>query len=167
REDRARALQKALQTTPVPNLRVLASGPLPPNPAELLASKSMTTVLRELEARADLVIFDTPPMGPLTDAVILSARASGTLMVVRAGSTRRAVITNSISALRKVGGNVVGTVLNRVDVKNASKYTYYYYYQTEYPSQETAEATAASEAAAAAASQTTPTAAGSSAKKAP
>lgn len=141
REDRARALTEALQTTMVPNLSVITSGPLPPNPAELLASESMTAVLRDLEARADLVIFDTPPMGPFTDAVVLAARVSGTLVVVRAGSTRRAVITNGISTLRNVGGNVLGTVLNMVDVKAISNYSFYYY-QAEHYGQESAATTA-------------------------
>ena len=121
------AVDNALQMTMAPNLRVMTSGPQPPNPAELLASQSMIALLRDLEARADLVIFDTPHMGPLTDAVVLSARVSGTLLAVRAGSTRRTVITNSLNALRKVGGNVVGTVLNVVEMKPSSKYSYYDY----------------------------------------
>jgi len=127
REDRAHAIDVALQPTIVPNLLVMASGPLPPNPAELLASQSATEVLRELEARADLVIFDTPPMGPLTDAVVLAARLSGAVVVTRAGSTRRTTVINSIQTLRKVGGNVVGTVLNMVDLKGLSSSTYYHY----------------------------------------
>jgi receptor protein-tyrosine kinase len=127
RGDQARALDEALQPAMVPNLQVLISGPQPPNPAELLSSESMTRVLRELEARADLVIFDTPHMGPLADAVVLSARASGTLLVIRAGSTRRTVITNSLNALRKVGSNVVGTVLNMADMKASTRHSYYDY----------------------------------------
>jgi Mrp family chromosome partitioning ATPase len=110
----------------------MASGPHPPNPAELLASESMSSLQGDLEARADLVIFDTPPMGPFTDAVILAARASGTLLVVRAGSNRRALITNSLGALRKVGGTVVGTVLNMVEAKDlGNTSSSYYYYAPE------------------------------------
>jgi capsular exopolysaccharide synthesis family protein len=132
RENRARAIDEALQSTVVPNLFVMTSGPHPPNPAELLASQSATEVLRELEERADLVIFDTPPMGPLTDAVVLSARVDGTMIVMRAGSTRRTLVSNSVNTIKKVGGNVVGTVLNMVDLKGISSYSYYYYYSTEY-----------------------------------
>ncbi len=127
REGRAGAIDRALQPTMVPNLLVMTSGPHPPNPAELLASQSATEVLRELEARSDLVILDTPPMGPLTDAVVLSARVSGTIVVARAASTRRTVVGNSVNTLRKVGGNVLGTVLNMVDLKGIGSYSYYYY----------------------------------------
>ena len=132
RENRAGAIDRALQPTMVPNLLVMTSGPHPPNPAELLASQSATEVLRELEARSDLVILDTPPMGPLTDAVVLSARVSGTIVVARAASTRRTVVGNSVTTLRKVGGNVIGTVLNMVDLKGIGSYSYYYYYSSEY-----------------------------------
>jgi len=132
RENRAGAIDRALQPTMVPNLLVMTSGPHPPNPAELLASQSATEVLRELEARSDLVILDTPPMGPLTDAVVLSARVSGTIVVARAASTRRTVVGNSVNTLRKVGGNVLGTVLNMVDLKGIGSYSYYYYYNSEY-----------------------------------
>jgi capsular exopolysaccharide synthesis family protein len=139
REDRARALDEALQPTMVPRLWVLTSGPLPPNPAELLASESMIGLLRDLEARADVVIFDSPPLGPLTDAVVLSVRVSGTLLVVRASSTRRTLVTNSINMVRKVNGTVLGTVLNMVNVKGISNYSYYYYYQAQYYGQDRAE----------------------------
>jgi len=132
RENRAGAIDRALQATMVPNLLVMTSGPHPPNPAELLASQSATEVLRELEARSDLVILDTPPMGPLTDAVVLSARVGGTIVVARAASTRRTVVGNSVNTLRKVGGNVLGTVLNMVDLKGIGSYSYYYYYSSEY-----------------------------------
>ncbi len=132
RENRARAIDEALQPTVVPNLYVMASGPHPPNPAELLASQSAVEVVHELMERSDLVIFDTPPMGPLTDAVVLSARVDGTLLVARAGSTRRNVVDNSVNTIKKVGGNVVGTVLNMVNRKDISNYSYYYYYSNEY-----------------------------------
>jgi len=142
RENRERAIADALQPTMVPTLQVIASGPQPPNPAELLSSESMIALVRDLEGKADLVIFDTPPMGPLTDAVVLSTRVSGTLLVARAGSTRRTVISNSLAMLQKVGGNVVGTVLNMVDLKGISNYSYYSYYSNGYYGRE--EAVAAS-----------------------
>jgi len=140
RENRERAIADALQSTMVPTLQVIASGPQPPNPAELLSSESMIALVRELEGKADLVIFDTPPMGPLTDAVVLSTRVSGTLLVARAGSTRRTVISNSVAMLQKVGGNVVGTVLNMVDLKGISNYSYYSYYSNGYYGREEAVA---------------------------
>ncbi len=132
KENRARAIEEALQPTVVPNLYVMTSRPHPPNPAELLASQATADVIRELESRADLVIFDTPPMGALTDAVVLAARVDSTILVTRAGSTRRNVVTNSINTIKKVGGTVTGTVLNMVNLKEISSYSYYYYYSSEY-----------------------------------
>ena len=146
RDNRAGVIDAALQPTMVPNLLLLPSGALPPNPAELLASRATAEVVRELEGRADLVIFDTPPIGQLADAVALSGQVDGTLAVVRADSTRLSVLTNSLDSIRKVGGNVVGTVLNMVDVKRLSayySYAYYYDYEAGHDGQAEAGQTAA------------------------
>jgi non-specific protein-tyrosine kinase len=117
-----------LQATVVPNLRVLTSGPLPPNPAELLTSEAALPLIEALKEQSDLVIFDTPPMGALTDAVVLSARTDGTMLVVRAGTTRPPVVSKALETLRKVGGHPLGVVLNMVDVRSLRDYSYYYYY---------------------------------------
>lgn len=82
-------LENLLQATALPNLHVLTSGPLPPNPAELLGSKRMKEIFAKLITLADLVIVDSPPLTTVTDGLMLATQADGVLPVVRAGATRR------------------------------------------------------------------------------
>jgi len=108
------------------NLRVLTTGPLPPNPAELLGSHRMRTVLEVLKAGADLVIFDSPPLQAVTDAAILGSILDGTLLVVDAGRSRRGAVHQGREALAKAGANAVGAVLNRIPGSARSAYAGYY-----------------------------------------
>jgi non-specific protein-tyrosine kinase len=117
----------ALQHTAVPNLRVLPCGPRPSNPAELLSFPALVPLIEELEAQADLVIFDTPPMGVLTDAVLLSTRMEGTVVVIRSGVTRPGALIKGIESLKTVGARPIGTVLNMVNASEFGKYGNYYY----------------------------------------
>ncbi len=105
-----------LQQTAVPGLRLLPCGPVPSNPAELLSFPTAATLVQDLAAACDLLIFDTPPMGLLTDAVVLSARAEGTLVVVRAGSTSPQLLARGLGSLQAVGARPLGTVLNMADM---------------------------------------------------
>lgn len=107
------------------NLTVLTSGKIPPNPSEMLASKSMKSLIDALKRVFDYVILDTPPVQAVTDAQILSTRADGTLLVVRAEKTKKESVLNSVNLLKKVNANIIGTVLNGVDAKRSN---YYYYY---------------------------------------
>jgi capsular exopolysaccharide synthesis family protein len=107
------------------NLTVLTSGKIPPNPSEMLASKSMKALIDALKSVFDCVILDTPPVQAVTDAQILSTRADGTLLVVRAEKTKKESVLNSVNLLKKVNANIIGTVLNGVDAKRSN---YYYYY---------------------------------------
>lgn len=115
--------------TPVPNLHVLPSGPIPPNPTELMHTERFQQVLRDLDERYDRLIFDSPPVSPVTDATILSSFVDGVMLVVKAGRTQKALLGRSIDQLRKVNANIVGVVLNDVDVtrRNAAYYYGYYY----------------------------------------
>jgi Mrp family chromosome partitioning ATPase len=111
--------------TDVPNLSLLTAGVIPPNPAELLASKQVPGVLTQLAEGHDLVVIDTPPVDAVTDALGLAAVADATIIVIKAGgSVRRAQTT--IDALRLVGANVVGVVINRAKDKAGEGYYYYY-----------------------------------------
>ena len=130
------AVGGALRASGVPNLLLLTSGPLPHNPSELLSSERVTQLIAALEARADIVLFDTPPMAPLTDAVLLSTKVTGTLVVVRARTTRRPVIQNGLRTLNKVGARTLGVVLNMVNQNDVGTYSYYYYYSSGYYAQE-------------------------------
>ncbi len=122
-----------LQDTPVENLRVLTSGPIPPNPAELLGSERMQAVIEELKGEADLVLFDSPPALVVADAAILGTRTDGALVVYDAGHTRRSAARQAVEELRRVQVNPLGVVLNRLSRRRGGYYYYYhyYYYRTE------------------------------------
>lgn len=110
------------------NLVIVTSGKVPPNPSEMLSSKAMTALIEALRKVFDYVILDTPPVQAVTDAQILSTKADGTILVVRAQETKKDSVNNAINLLKKVKANIIGTVLNGVEV---SKQNYYYYYGTE------------------------------------
>lgn len=107
------------------NLTVLTSGKIPPNPAEMLGSKAMTALIDALKKIFDYVILDTPPVQAVTDAQILSTKADGTILVVRAEKTKKDSVHNSVNLLKKVNANIIGTVLNGLE---ATSNNYYYYY---------------------------------------
>ncbi len=101
-----------LQATSVPGLQLLASGPLPPRPSDILGSRRMADLIARLRADADIVLFDTPPVLAATDAAVLSTRVDGVLLVFAAGKTRREPARRAREALEKVKANIVGVVLN-------------------------------------------------------
>lgn len=107
------------------NLVLLTSGKIPPNPSEMLSSKSMENLLEKLRENFDYVILDTPPVQEVTDSQILSTKADGTILVVRAERTKKESVNNAINLLKKVNANIIGTVLNGTDLSR-SKYQYYY-----------------------------------------
>ncbi|MBE6059371.1 MAG: CpsD/CapB family tyrosine-protein kinase [Clostridium sulfidigenes] len=107
------------------NLVLLTSGKIPPNPSEMLSSKAMTSLLEVLKESFDYIIIDTPPVQAVTDSQILSTKADGTILVVRAERTKKESVQNAVNLLKKVNANIIGTVLNGVD---ASRNKYYYYY---------------------------------------
>jgi polysaccharide biosynthesis transport protein len=115
-----------LLETGVENLRLLPSGPLPPNPAELLGSQKMHRLVERLKEEADVIIFDAPPVLPVTDAAVLALDTDGVIVVSEAGRTRRGAVRKAVDSLRQVGGNVLGGVLNRVPWKRSEGYYYYY-----------------------------------------
>lgn len=107
---------------------ILTSGKIPPNPSEMLGSKAMTRLIEVLKENYDVVILDTAPLQAVTDAQILSTKADGVILVVRAESTKKESVIQAKSLLEKVGANILGTVLNGVE---NSRKKYYYYYGNE------------------------------------
>jgi capsular exopolysaccharide synthesis family protein len=105
-------LEPPLQATMIPNLRLLASGPLPPNPSELLASERMSRVIGRLSEMADVVLFDSPPASAVSDAAVLAARLDGVLLVVFSGRTRRDRARQAKEQLERVGARLLGVILN-------------------------------------------------------
>ena len=126
----------------IPNLVAIPTGPLPPNPADLLSSHKLADAITELRAKFKFIVLDSPPIMAATDAVILSVLADGVLLVVRSGETPKAAFTRTRDLLASVKCRVLGVVLNAVD-SSAPDYYYsyrYYPYSYGYGPQETAEA---------------------------
>lgn len=121
--------EKAMSQPPlleigVPGLLLLPSGPLPPNPSELVGSRRMQEIIAALSERADVVLFDAPPIIAVTDAAVLASRVDGVLLVVKAGGTKRDHAQKAKALLDKVNAHLVGAVLNNVKL-DTSYYSYY------------------------------------------
>jgi capsular exopolysaccharide synthesis family protein len=110
--DDAALSEPPLLKTGVDNLWLLPSGPLPPNPAEILGSRRMEEIIATLKTRAEIVLFDAPPVIAVTDAAVLGTKVDGVLLVVRAGKTRRDHALRAKELLERVNVRVVGAVLN-------------------------------------------------------
>jgi succinoglycan biosynthesis transport protein ExoP len=121
-------LDSAVVETEVPGLSLLASGPSCPNPAESLQSNAFQSLLEELGAKFDRIVIDSPPIAPVTDAVILSTRVDASIMVIRALSTTRDAVLHARRALEDVRANLIGAVLNAADPGRADYPHYYRYY---------------------------------------
>jgi len=125
-------------------LYLLAAGPTPPNPAELIGSEQMRKLVVELAATFDHIVIDSPPIASFTDGVLLSAISDGVILVINANECSRKVILRSQQALHDVGAKVLGVVLNRVNMNSSDYYYGYRYYESykqpksEYPSSEEA-----------------------------
>jgi succinoglycan biosynthesis transport protein ExoP len=112
------------------NLHVLASGQIPPNPSELLGSRSMANLLDQLASEYDVVLIDTPPLLPVTDAAILAKLTGGALVVVGSEKLHRAQLAEAMGSLETVGARVLGVVLNRLARTQGDTYAYYDYSST-------------------------------------
>ncbi len=108
-----------LQNTPVPHLQVLTSGPLPPNPAELMGAPRMLDIIETLKSRADIVLFDAPPVIAVADASVLGTRTDGVLLVVDSGHTRREHARRAKQQLEKLNIRIIGAVLCGMSPDNA------------------------------------------------
>jgi capsular exopolysaccharide synthesis family protein len=126
-------LQNCIQTTEEPRLKLLSSGPAPPNPSEVLSSRRTHAILRSLGQQADVVLIYCPPVLPVTDALLISALVDGVLVVASARSTSKGDLRRAYELLNQVNAPVLGTILNRIPASTASTYGYeygYYSYQS-------------------------------------
>lgn len=121
------ALESVLQTTSLDNLLVLPSGPLPPNPAELLSSARMGEVVETLKSAADVVVFDSPPLLGVADSAALASRLDGVVLVVEAGRARPAVLAQAAAALHRAQATLWGVALNKLRPHRGEGYYYYQY----------------------------------------
>jgi capsular exopolysaccharide synthesis family protein len=119
--DEATLASPPLQGTGIEGLSVLTSGPLPPNPAELMGSRRMEEVVAALTEQADQVFFDTPPVVAVTDAAVLATKVDGVLLVISAGKTRREYANTAVQRLEQINARLVGTVLTNVEMGGGFK----------------------------------------------
>lgn len=123
------ALKEAVQTGPLPNLKVLTSGPLPPNPAEILSSPRTKAFWAALREEYDYLLIDAPPALAVTDAVILAGQVDGVILALRSGATRNNVAQQARDQFTRAGARLLGVVLNQVKANSPGyQYAYYYYY---------------------------------------
>ncbi len=108
------------------DLSVISSGTIPPNPAEILGSKTFERFLKNIGSIYEYIILDTPPLLAVTDASILAGKADATIIVVKYGKTREKDINLAYKELKKVNANVVGSILNSCDMKRTDSYYKYY-----------------------------------------
>jgi capsular exopolysaccharide synthesis family protein len=113
-----------LQDTEIEGLSVLTSGPLPPNPADLMGSRRMEEVIAALSEHADQTLFDTPPVVAVTDAAVLATKVDGVLLVIGAGKTRREYARTAVQRLEQINARLVGVVLTNVQL--GAGFTGYY-----------------------------------------
>lgn len=120
-------IEKYIRFTDIPNLEVLPSGTIPPNPSELLSSNAMKQFIRDMSEMYDLILMDAPPVGNVTDAAIISTYVDGTILVANSGHVGIDAIKRSKELLEKVNANIIGVVLNKLN-KSANGNYYYYSY---------------------------------------
>lgn len=113
---------------PLPGLKVVTAGPIPPNPAEILSSRRFADLLQRVRAEFDYVLVDAPPVELVSDSAILATLGDGALLVLDAQNTRKGAFRRSIRSLETVGANILGTVMNNVE-KGADTYYYSYAYE--------------------------------------
>lgn len=125
------SIDDAIMETDEKNLFFLSSGTIPPNPSELLGSVRTSYLIRQLKKRFDVIIIDSSPIVPASDALLLSSQVDGVVMVVKVGETDRKLAADAVQQLRHAKANILGVLLNQADV---SKGSYYKYYQSYYGS---------------------------------
>ena len=117
-----------IRPTILEGLDILTTGPIPPNPSELLASQRMKELLDFFSEKYQIVLVDTPPAIAVTDAVVLATLVDGAILVIRGGMSRIEMVRDAKAVLDKTGVRIIGTVLNGVKMQGDNYYYYYYYY---------------------------------------
>jgi len=121
-------LKEAVTHTGIPHLDVIPCGPIPPNPAEMLGSRRMAMLLKTLRKHYAYIIIDSPPSTAVTDAGVISKCVDGVILVVRAGYLPREVVRNGVAQFEAVGSNILGAILNGVNMERDGYHYYQYYY---------------------------------------
>lgn len=124
-------IAEAIIPTKIPNLDIISSGPMPPNPSEIIGSQKMAAVINELRQQYERIIIDSPPLTAVTDTLILTKYVDGAIIVIRCGETHVEIIKNGINQLQSVKAHIFGSILNCVKMGRDSRFYYqynYYYY---------------------------------------
>jgi capsular exopolysaccharide synthesis family protein len=119
-------LESIIKKTEIPNLYYIPSGPIPPNPSELVSSNRFKNMLASLGERFDHLVLDSPPVLGFADSIILSTSVDGIILVVLGGKTPRETLQRAKDVLHQVNAKILGVVINRIDI-HRSDYGYYYY----------------------------------------
>lgn len=123
------SFEEVIKSTVIDNLYVVTSGPLPPNPSEILSSNKMKEFIQRARSEFSTILFDSPPIIAVTDAAVLSSIVDGLILVIKAHQTRRDAIRRALSLLESVKAKVYGSLLNSVNIERTyGSYYYYYYY---------------------------------------
>jgi capsular exopolysaccharide synthesis family protein len=123
------SIESTVQPTLVNHLSILTSGPIPPNPSEILGSQRMVTLLQDLKKQFDIIIIDTPPALAVTDAQLLSTKCDGVLLVIKHGKVKQEHAVKVKAMFDYVQVKIFGVVINNISRKTAESYNYYYYYK--------------------------------------
>lgn len=123
---------EALKTPGLDNLKILTTGHTSPNPAEMLSSKEMANLMKEIRQKYDIVLYDSPPILPITDAAILGTQCDGVVLVYEVGRTARSALLRAKRQLEAVGCKIVGIVLNHIRQETTVDTTYHYYHYRYY-----------------------------------
>ncbi|UBH13865.1 CpsD/CapB family tyrosine-protein kinase [Macrococcus armenti] len=121
-------LEQAVQNTEIENLSIMTSGPIPPNPSELLSSQKFKDLIQSFEQYFDMIIIDTPPILAVTDAVIMSTVVDGIIIVTNVETNNKHHLLKAKEVLEKSDVNILGVVLNNVEKSGKDDYYYYEYY---------------------------------------
>ncbi len=131
-------IARVVKTDDGTQLSLLTSGPIPPNPAELIGSDQMANLLKKLQNHYTHVVIDSPPITSFTDGVLIASMVDGVILVVHSGKSSRQVVKRSRQLLQDVGARILGVVLNNVNLRSQDNYHYYqtYYHRNNYNSNE-------------------------------
>lgn len=119
-------LDEVIKKTDIDNLDVITSGPIPPNPAELIGSANFRKMLNELNEKYDWILIDTPPVNAATDASLIASDCYGNVLVVPQSIANKIDVNNAVEQLNRVHAKILGTVMNRVNIKESAGYGGYY-----------------------------------------
>jgi len=125
-------LESVIKKSDVPNLCYIPSGPIPPNPSELIGSKLFKSMMESLGERFDHIVLDSPPVLGFADTMIISTSVDGVILVVWGGKTPRETLQRAKEVLHQVNAKILGVVINRIDIQRSDYGYYYYKYQHYY-----------------------------------